>query len=77
MNGWRAGPFRKPLTVFEILETPLAALLRRVGGNAFGLFLLRLARFLVLSNLSLGHGRSPAGDILLSYSIPIVIQAVS
>ena len=37
-----------------------ARLLRGIGGDGLHLFLLRLARFLALFHLSLGHHRSPA-----------------
>src|SRR5438046_9842279 len=57
------------LIVAEMLEAPLPALLRRVGGDRLRLFLLRFARFLVLTHLSLGHRDSPA-SISLSYSSP-------
>src|SRR3954463_16085584 len=48
--------------MLQAFDAALAALLRWVGGNRLDLRLLRLARFLVRSLLSLGHRESPCLD---------------
>src|SRR5690242_15857107 len=48
------------LQMIQALQPARAAFLRRIGRVGLDLRLLRLARFLVRSLLSLGHRRSPA-----------------
>src|SRR5689334_24523685 len=57
-----------------MLQPADSALLRRLGGDGLDLRFLRLARFLVLPHLTLGHRPSPR-LISLSYTMRHVIQA--
>src|SRR4029079_18894503 len=63
--------FVKFLIVLQIFQPALAALLRRIGGDALHLRLLRLSRFLVRSHLTLGHRDSPPSSLpFLQHHIP-------